>query len=407
MSKITKNLNTIYKKAIHRPISKDGYVLYTKVDGYTGASDAEPLAEKSAIYKEQSQRNYNSASNIRRLFITGNCIYVQYYASYIVSDVASGDKFAKRSFNADDDIFKAASEIVSYDMNMSKYMMDKTINNKAKEPDKVVVTGKALGIIANPWVMGNIEEIYIDWTFLLSEDVKPYFPNLCNTGFYNAALSKSPQINKIIVDGAESDNLLSYFMKVNSDGVKADKLRDRFPRLRTLALISNLSDIMNNPKMIIADKMFNDIEAERTTWFDTNKELIQSLGGLIIFKNLTGGLQRLNVKFVVKDNIYKFDKEKLKPLFESHDKKIEDYYRNRMYGSHKTGSEADLNIVMTELESLLVDIEESSNDKTLVKKALIYAIAGINIKNSELKELFSKFTKPNRDRLAGLIGLKL
>ena len=62
---------------------------------------------------------------------------------------------------------------------LSKYKMSQITGVAATEPINYKIDGNGIGIVSNPWVCNNIEEIYFDWTMLISAEVAPYFTDWC------------------------------------------------------------------------------------------------------------------------------------------------------------------------------------------------------------------------------------
>lgn len=401
-AKIKKNLNQIIKKAMHRPISSDGFVLYPHIPGYNGSELGETQAEQSEIFKNTSVNNYNSPTNIRKVFITGSKVIVQYYSALVSKGAQTTPKWHVTEFPSDDNLFKVANEIFTYGRRYNEYMGEKSINANAKEPDNYTVEGNGIGVIANPWVCNNIEEIYFDWTMLISSDVAPYFSNICTPEMYTSFITKSTQAQE-----TASSQIIDFFSAFNSGGIK--DLRKRYPRLRLIAMISNLEDVLGHPSMVKVDQSFSDLEAAKQTWYEVNRELIGASGSLVLLGDLRNGLPKLNKEFIIKDNTYKFDYEKLKGEIERYTRKIDDYTRQQMYGtsSEEETTEQDTAVgEMTELEALLVDIE-TRYDSATANKVLQFAVAGSKLSSQDLKRVFMEMTKKNRSRFASVINLKL
>lgn len=399
-NKIKKNLNQIIKSAMHRPLSSTGYVLYPKVEGCTNSDEGETQAEKDPHYIAQSKSNYNSPTNIRKLFITGDSVTIQYYTPMITKS-NNGTHQKSVSYKPEDNLFKIAASMLNYSQSYSQYLMEKTINAKAVEPDNYVVTGNGLGVISNPWVCSNIEEIYFDWTILLSQDVQPYFNGLCSYKDLYNFLSKTAKPDEI-----KTEQIIKYFSAFNSGGIK--DLRKRYPRLRTIAMISNLKDVMEHPQMKMVDLKFANIEESKMTWYEVNKKLVAASNSVVYLGDLTNNIPRLNTEFTVKSSIYKFDSDKLNGKVERFKTLIADYKRQKEYGGSTDSKEdeEELNLEAPNLETQLLEIESKYGAKTL-KNVLIYAVNGSELKTTELKNLLRQFTKPNRQRLASLIGLKI
>lgn len=403
MSK-TKNIviNQLVKEVIHRPKSKDGFVLYVKTaDSIDTSIDfvGEKGAEASAIYREQSKLNFNSASNIRKLWIYGDGACIQYYTSPITRGESRAPRFQIHSYIGDN-LFKIAESVLTYQQKYSEYMMEKAINNKAVEPDRYVLTGNFMGIFANPWVMSNIEEIYIDWTFFMSEDVSPFFPQYSNYESYVQFMQKVYPCQEV-----KSHCLSDYLVQCCSGGTK--NIRNRFPRLRTIAMISNLSDIMKG-EITTQKTSLTNIEENKITWYELNRDILGGSSSFVILDDLSSDLDKLNTNFVVREQNYRFDYEVLKPSFASYLTKVEDYKRMQKYSNNSSNANSDIlsNIELSELEQRLVAIEQEFGESTL-KNVMLCSINGMQLSVSEIKSIMETISKPNRKRLATMVGLEI
>ena len=399
MATVSKSLNSLYRKAMHRPLSSDNFVLYTKVNGYSGAAEGESNAEKSEIYKKQSAINYNSPTNIRKIFITGKGIAVQYYATPITSK-NTGKHWNYTSFD-DINLFDIAEKKLTYNADLSKYKMSQITGVSATEPINYKIDGNGIGIVSNPWVCNNIEEIYFDWTMLISAEVAPYFTDWCTADGYTAFITNSMPSSE-----TQYSRLLDFFMAFNSGGVK--DLRKRFPRLRFIAMISRLHDIIEHPSMTKVDLEFSNINESSKTWYEINRNLVAESGSLVLYHDLSGDLQKPNKEFTIKANQYKFDYDKLDSVIKSYIVKINDAVREK-YGS-ATADEEESELVqdafeLTDVEKRCIEIEQQYGDKVL-KNAMLFAMKGSSLTAAQVKKILEEFSKPNRVRMANAIGFK-
>lgn len=394
------SLNSLYKKAMHRPSTKDGFTLYTKTEGYNGTMEGESSADKSEDYKRMSSIHYNSPTNIRKVFITGKGITVQYYTPFIsTKQVPRWNHVALEK-----DLFKIAEKKLTYNDDKNMYEYSKIANEKVSEPIKYKVAGNGIGIFANPWVCNNIEEIYFDWTMLISDDVGPYFQEFATREWYTNFITGQYGPQEI----QNYNALKAFFMQFNSGGIR--ELRRRFPRLKVIAMISKLEDVLNHPSMQKVDLEFSSLEESTKTWYAVNRELVAASGSVVLHIGLEQDLEKPNKNFTVKSNQYKFDYDKLDSVIKSYLTKIEDAKRAR-YGSATDSDEADaeedlaVDFEIEEIEQKFLDIEQQYGEKTL-KYALIYAFRGTDeINGAELKHIFESFSKPNRKRMAAMVGI--
>ena len=169
------NINSIINKAMHRPTSKDGFILYGKRPEYKADNNFEgdTAAESSAAYLETVKNNYNSPTNIRKLFITGRGVGVQHYSAMILAQANQAVRYKFYPYANGFNLFEIAASQLTFSENLNQLQIEKAINSKInKTLSNNIVDGNFLGVVANPYTCNNIEEIYLDWTFLLTTDVK-------------------------------------------------------------------------------------------------------------------------------------------------------------------------------------------------------------------------------------------
>lgn len=392
----TVSLNRIISTTMHSPRTTNGYVLYPKVDGYSGQLEGDMTkAEQDPLYQLNSKTYYNSATNIRKLWITQSGVRVQYYG---LPKYGNKKSMHTRIKKHSENLKSIAEEILKFSSKQSKYLMNKSIGIDGEAPIKYRVTGNCLGVLSSPYACNNIEEVYLDWSIFLSEEVAPYFPSMCNLKAIEAFYKKATTFRE-----EQSSRLIEMLTAFALGGVK--DIRSRFPRLRLVAVITNLDDIIHGQKDKITDIGFNNLEEEKLLWYDANKELIQQSNSMVIMGKLTSDLKRLNKQFTVKNSQYKFDDEILNPLVVSHIKKIEDSLRADTYGVNldkdiNADGDTGSNEMNDMVESLLAEHGELG-----LKDILICTFDGMGA--SEIREALNLIKRPNREKCASLIGFKL
>lgn len=403
MATISKSLNSLYKRAMHRPMTIDGFTLYTKADGYAGAVEGESQAEQSDNYKRHCNTTYNSPTNIRKLFITGKGIAVQYYATPVTAK-SSGKHWSFATFDNDFDLFDVAMKKMTYQADLAKYNMSKATGMKGEEPKNYKIDGNGIGIISHPWVCSNIEEIYFDWTMLISNEVAPFFQEFCTAAQYEAFLTKSEQPMEQSYAGIQA-----FFENFNMGGIK--DIRKRFPRLRIIAMISKLQDILDAEGMNKVDLQFDNLADSQVSWYKANRDLVSQSGSMVLYCDLSEQIQFPNKEFTIKANQYKFDFDKLDGIIKAYIVKINDAVRAK-YGSatgpadeDATEAAADIDFDYSEVEKKCIEIEQQYGEKVL-KNALLFTIKGSGIPLSQVKKMLEQFSKPNRIRMAQMIGFK-
>lgn len=278
------NLSSMLIKHVNKPCIKDSnIVLYTHIAGYEGellGSDVE--ISKNAKLMEIGQRNYSSPTNIRRVFITSNKVLVQTYKPII--------KSGKPDVNGCWNVSSLEKENIK----------DIFINN-----EKERFTGNILKVFSKPWVISNIEEIYIDWTLLISDDIQNRFP-------------EAAQLLQSIINNSggrliKSDLPQRIFEDANGGNIKS--IRERYPRLKCISMISNLEQVINS--QFDKSKSNGSTEDFSMLWIEseTNKELVKKSNSVVIINTLFDDIGRVNRNFAIRDGVYKFDAEVLKPYF--------------------------------------------------------------------------------------------
>lgn len=308
MKKIS--LDKTLQDRIHGP-RVDGLILYGKVPEYKAANKSEELELSSAKYIKASETTYNSPRNIRRVFITHSQVVVQYYMPYIVKGKPKNDTWITKSIR---------------DLGL-KNIVETIIQNRAYAVNgigqtlQVELTGTGLSALFNPYVCSNIEEIYFDYTLLVT-DINSVIIQSDYSNIYGRLVNNQVSMEQ---------SMLPYELfinAVNRHGNKVDEenIKTRFPRLRTIAFISNLDRILESGKFEKIGRVTS-IEECKKTWLIANGNLINASGSLVYYFNLNIYLKNyfdkqgktfksdaFNSSLHTDENIYKFDREYLSKL---------------------------------------------------------------------------------------------
>lgn len=397
------SFNSKILTAMHRPVTKEGYVLYPKIKGYTGNEEMNTKAEADESYKKASEVTFNSPTNIRRLFITGNRVMVHYYARMVVSGKVYNSLVSTHTYEGES-IFDIARNIFSYAEDEAKYVAERTINKNAVKPTQYEVTGNVIGVAANNYACNNLEEIYFDWTALLSQDVAPYFQDIAgDRNKMLACANKQTQLSESV-----NDNCARMFADFCSGGVK--DIRKRFPRLRVIGLISNLDDVITNAGMQNHTSLLSEKTKRKETyytWFQVNQQLIKQTNSVCILSILRD-LKIPNREFRIKNETYKFDAEVLKG-------RISEYLETLTELSRTTSEPIKVSIEKTdepvedigssemgEAEQVIMDLLNTAGEPTVKK---LFIIVTNNKPKSVIDELVNSFTSTNKQRLKKLMGI--
>lgn len=413
--KHTININQIVYKELHRPQVTDGdsvFPIYTKVEGYRG-NQYDTKAESSTKYKNRAKTHFNSPNNIRKLYFTHSKIYIDYYKSPGVKQL---NLPIQTQAALSTDLLEILPQIANYRTELSKYMMEKNINPHVKGPDQYLLEGNIIGVINQVYTCNNIEEIYFDWTFLFSSGMQQILANsglgmlvgeAAIIGMLNGQPFSNKQYNK-------SDIWKSVFINnaFNKDEVakvisNPSKFRNKYPRLKIIAMVSNLGDIISQSARS-QSLMVELKDGGASTWLETNSSLITNSNSIMIVTPLED-ISKLNSKFVTQESAYVFDKEFSK-WTDTYARAIEAHARRVKYGTinpedNEQDSEEDISI--SEVEQRMLQIESEVGQETFKKILIGTTKIGNQFKLSELRSLFRTFTKPNRIRWAKIIGLTL
>lgn len=410
MAKKTISLNSTINSNMHKPKTKNGYVLYPKVEGYKGASENAAVttkAETDATYVAQSKNTYNSPTNIKRLFITAKHITVEYHAGPIINRT-SGNRWMQTATvdsNTGLSLYEVAEKIATYEDDMHKHMMDKAINKGAVPPTQYVIDGK-FNVGSHPYACSNIEEIYFDWSVLLSYETAPHFQELLKGAKPAEIAMKFVNFDSNVV--IENPMPINLFADQSAGGSK--DLRKKYPRLREITFISNLEEITTSGQAVGFMKTPEDEHtgAAYKTWYELNEAFIRSTQTLTIRGNMTSQVPNPNDKFEVKSGIYVFDSDKLDAHVKSYVDKIKTLIRQQRYGTaEEIPAEADAeDFEMIDIEKRLLEIEEKYGQDTMYS-VWQHAFNGAGIPKAEVEKILRRITKPNRSRLAKKVNIEI
>ena len=390
-----RTINYYINKALHRPRLKDGeneFIMYVNTDNASGTMEnMESLkkAQQSAIYQKRSIDNYNSPTNVRKVWITGKRVAVQYYTT-----VKTAKKDGKHYYVKEMEInlFDILKDQMQYNEKLNSYSMSKTAGEKVDKPDSGSIKGNPFSVFLNPYTLNNVEEIYVDYAVCLaSDEAKPYFYGL---------MSMLPQLmtSRTQYNCVKNHELGQAFC--NLTGIGSDVLKKRFPRLRVIAMVSRLDEILmhqGNKNVDLEFKM-SDIESKKVNWIDLNEHLIQTSNSFVMRTDIPHS--GLNTEFNIKDQQYKLDALFLKGLVAEYSQKVKDYSRQKRYGTTEKESEDIIESQMSEEEKLICSLDEKKQ-----ANVLLLVLDGKTLQ--EKSRFFSNISKANRERLMKMAGLKV
>jgi hypothetical protein len=364
-------------------------------------------------YIKQSKSNYNSPRNIKRIFITCKSVTVEYHTGPILSG-KPGQRWARTAVKdpaSGMSLYDIALKIINYNEDMHKYNMERAINKGAQMPNEYVIEGK-FNFATYPYTCSNVEEIYFDWSVLLSQEISKDCSDLTR--------GNSPaQIARTFINyptqSIFNNQLMINLFKSQSVGAHED-VRKKFPRLREITFISNLDQIINNPNIKGYMHPVPGINEQSgnpyNTWYEVNKEIIESGNTCVVRGDLTKSVRNPSSDFTVDSSIYKFDSDILATYAASYKDKVTQI-RIDSYNK-KDGADAidESTISMGELEKRLLELEaeETTKDghsKGDMKQALVFAYNGCGLSKQEITKILRHFTKPNRSRIAQMLNIDL
>ena len=314
------NLDSEVSRLIHFPRFEDA-PLYTRVpnctEGYLDAS--EELNNKSDAWISKSKITYNSPNNIKRLFITSEGVNTHLYQPIAYNGRGSGNSSLMR------------------ERKYSKFNATEAYQSIMAGSRDYVVTRSGLGALAHPWVASNIEEVYFDWTVLMSEDV-------LNMGLGNLLVGlTTAKTNKI----EKSDIPYKIF---ENFCLKGESISNKFPRLKVIGYIQQLARVYD----LIGYKKGSDtiLDICNLWCFDP---VVKTAGAdpncTILIYNIPN-VPKLNTTYRLRDGIYLYDKEVLKDYFESRVAYMKNYITTCKENQNKgiiNNTKSDIEVTLDEM----------------------------------------------------------
>lgn len=331
---VSVNLNAAINKAMHRPITKNGeYTLYTKFgDSSSVESTQMTEAEKDAEFIEKSKSNFNSPTNIRRVFVTHNKVYVHYYCPYIVNNSPCGKYTSEVELipvpgNKSTTLYEIASSMAEFsEINQAfKTQGGRAASTVFAEQGRKIykTSGTMINILSSYYACNNIEELYFDWTLLMSNDLEAYLPVTHRITANRAVLNNWTHSDSY---KQNYDNFMLELMCQILDLRTKEDILKKFPRLKAIGIISNLADIMKNPAVINGNGLLQN-RTDTKAWLEVNSELIQRSNSIVQISFLQQQLSKPNYTFKIKDQQYKFDHDYLKDYVDKYKKAFENILR--------------------------------------------------------------------------------
>lgn len=289
-TKVKINLDTLIAKCVHRPLASgdDSMIpLYSRNDGlfdtgYVGEGNGD--ISRSERWIKTSERFYNSPNNVKRIFITYKGVTIHLFKPIFGDSNKNLSKFYS---------FKS----VGVD---SESLLNELKGRIGGNPANLDITRTGLNAIKKPWSCSNIEEIYFDWTLLLSSD--PIFTCKNYLGYYTRFNTNNVQ-----------DATPLYRSLLDVINISEDNLKNSYPRLKVIGYVSTLQNIMD----IVNKNRDTYLDTDDTVWCQNPyiKQAIENPRSLVALHKIKG-VPRYNTKFITR-SFYRFDEEILKLHFDN------------------------------------------------------------------------------------------
>ena len=367
------NLDTVISKYIHRPVVKQGKIslppLYARVGSESETNfDAEGM--RDIAWKNAVQHTYNSPTNVRRLFIGDNSVAIQYYKSPIRKDKSGTGCWESYTYEEEDNIGQLAQRLIG--------------------GERIYFTGTGLAGLSRHWTMSNVEEIYITPTILLSEAMNGRVDNskqLCVNMINN--------LGKMVSD----DKPQAIFEFANGSNVK--NIRNRFPRLKTVAFATNLDKMLSlSGAKNLRDGLPVSLSELGVNWY----KHIWSLGGgecgSIVISTIPFEDNKPYLEFAVRPGIYRFDAEILQDFAGQYKERALDLARQNRDNKDNEPVEKS-NSVKSDYELLLEKLLAENGEEKL-RMAMILTF--MRSPQQEIDNTFNSMSDEGRQKFRPLIG---
>lgn len=398
------NMTDIYKKRLHTPIDNNGNIYYITREGAQGLNAEEMRILKNNNWLKDKSTNCNSPTNIRRIWFTAKNIAVEYYASPKRDNVPQVLVDVKTLGGVD---FRNHAKSLAMLLSLPDYQRKQAVK---------AGTMKDISIVGSPfrakgqYVFNNLEEIYFDWTALMSKDCANLYEPFLGQDFRRIVLETYINNRRLGQVPHCSDIVLTLFLG-NNEG----RVAGTYKRLRKIVMISHLQDILDHcmanggfSQHVDTFSLHNVVE-QSTSWMDRDdiKSLINATQSDVWAYEISGTSNKytkLEDDFILKPSIYEFDHEvligtgqnkgKIVKYIEAVKKSKEDNgldARIAQEEAEKQAKEAERQARMAEIQEqdkileatgpaagsiyeFLEQIKSSTNSENIAKRALAVAV---------------------------------
>ena len=389
------NLDNIISKAIHRPAIKSRPELpplYARV-GNESESTIDANALKDPVWIAKAQESFNSPTNVRRLFIGDRKVYIQYYVPYIMNGKSADKLWAEYSYEQGNSLEDMVNDAESY-----KQRQQEALANRTKMPPKLSITKTGLGGISAHWKMSNIEEVYVTPSIVYSEDVQRIIgPGLAQQVLGLVRQSPVGKLGKLT-------NVLTIFEAANGGNIK--NIRSRFPRLRTVAFMTNIDATMQQTGAKIESRLPSQLSDLTVKWYKYAQEKgFINNSCTVAFADVPFDKEDTGLEFIARPAIYKFDAIYLEAYFNKYKEKglsLARSARDKALGRAEEQDTSKREVVSKSTFEQMLD-KSYESDGLAVVSATLQLTFSTNTKE-EIDKVFASFTKEGRDRYRKLLG---
>lgn len=385
------NLDAIISKAIHRPAitaRPELPPLYART-GNESETTIDANALKDPVWATKSQATYNSPTNVRRLFIGENKVYIQYYQPYISAGKSSGQYWIEFTYHGEDTIMSMIRDIETFGTRQQEALV-----NRSKLPDKPIAVKTGLGGISAHWKMSNIEEIYMTPALAYSSDVQTL---IGQNAMQFIRLLKENVKGKMM----RLNDPLIIFESANGANIK--NIRTRFPRLRTVAFMTNIDSVMQQSgAKNLREGLPAALEDLAVTWYKHAHTTGLINNCCIVYSDVPFESKGPVLDFATRPGIYKFDNEILEQYALKYKEKALELGRIQRDGSNQGKKEEETPKEKGEFEKIL-DQSLETDGQAVVSASLQLTFSRVGTK-AELDEAFKSFTAEGRIKYRQLLG---
>lgn len=392
---LTLNLNKEIKNTIHRPKVNDT-ILYVPTESNAGEGIESGVNRDELIKLGRQAQSYNSPTNIRKVWLTLGGVRVEYYKSPIVKGKADGLEH-KYAFNRTDKILSYPMEV------LSRYVIQP--DNPRNPVESMTFKGNILSFLQYPWVLSNIEEIYMEFPYMLTLENLEYLAAMLNdsvlgrktVGFIYTLLGCEDSV-QTQTGFYKSD--IPAAMVYSSCGMRngdIKSLRAKFPRLKYVGVIFKSSKKLFPDTRCAKDNIAHMPDNPNGYWLPYAAQGLKtsSLSFISTFENVDD-------VYRARPGIYKFDDEILLPYFEKlREQKITDAAEaSKKRAEERKKFEAPTNCLEADLDAMYLMHKE---DESKIITRLLFG----GMSKATITKIFSEFTDEAQKRYSDMLGITL